>query len=187
MKKNLPDEVQKALHDLGMDTVDWQRRISASDVVYLLDQCPFLQIMNTGFTTEELPPLQLVTAKSGWKIHNYGNAISSSPGLWLFGNPKTSPTVIDGREGSGSSGTGTGTLVNQAVTTAMEMVRIAIEQGWEGIQLVDGHPLMAWAAWMQSLDAGLDLEGYAPTAKDMAKRRRIKGPAAGQITVPKPR
>jgi hypothetical protein len=190
MKKNIDEQVQQALQDLGMDSVDWQRRISASDVLYLLDQCPFLQIMDTGLQmTSELPPLQLITAKSGWKIHDYGNAMSSSPGESIYGKPRLRRTRLDqgedkGGEG-GEGGSGVGTLVNQAVITAVEMVEIAQQHGWAGVQLIDGHPLMAWAAWMQTLDSGMELEGYEPTAKDYAKLRRVKGASADRGPIPK--
>lgn len=187
MKKNIDEQLQQALQDLGMDQVDWKRHVSPSDVLYLLDQCPFLQIMDTGLQiASELPPLQLITAKSGWKIHDYGNAMSSSPGELLYGDPRLRPTRLDEDEAKGGEGGGgVGTIVNQAVMTAIEMVEIAQQHGWENVQLVDGHPLMAWAAWMQTLETGMEMEGYTPTAKDYAKLRRVKGPRAERGPTPK--
>lgn len=164
--ENLETEARQALRELGIENIDWKRRITAAEVLYLLDQCPFLQITDTALAVAtEIQPLKLIEAKSGWKIHDYGNALSSSPGELLFGKQK------DDDEGGG----GAGTIVNQAVITAFEMVELAKQHGWTGIQLVDGHPLMAWAAWMQALDSGLEIEGYTPTANDHSKRRRIKG------------
>lgn len=177
-KDDFNEDIQKNLAAIGL-TVDLGRRVSASDVLYLLDQCPFLQITDTGLhTAQDLPPLKIVTAKSGWKIHDYGNALSSSPGEWMFGNPRARRTRIDGAkksdEGGEGGGSGVGTLVNQAVMTVFDMIELTREHGWAGIRLVDGHPLMAWAAWMYGLDSGFEIEGYSPTAKDIAKRRRIK-------------
>jgi hypothetical protein len=188
MKKDLDQQLQQTLRDLGMSGTDWQRRISASDMVYLLDQCPFLQITDTGVQSDtELPALQIITAQSGWKIHNYGNALSSSPGELLFGNPRLKPTRLDAKDDSGGGGdSGTGTMVNQAVITAIQMVEIAIAQGWSGVLLIDGHPLMAWAAWMKTLESDMEMEGFTPTAKDYAKLKRVKGPYAGPAPSPKP-
>ncbi len=174
-KDDITLQMQQTLRELGIEEVDWKRHVSAGDVLYLLDQCPFLQIMDTALQlSPQLPELKLMTAKSGWKIHDYGNAISSSPGELLYGRPgkvrKRGALQDEDQEG----GSGTGTLVNQAVITAWEMVELAKERGWEGIQLIDGHPLMAWAAWMRAADSEMTLEGYTPTAQDFSKRRRIK-------------
>ena len=177
-KNNFDHDIQQSLQTIGL-SVDWQRRVSASDVLYLLDQCPFLQIADTGLQLSlDLPPLKVVTAKSGWRIHNYGNALSSSPGEWLFGNPRTRRTRLDKeKQDDDKGGSRVGTLVNQAVMTVFDMIELVKANGWTGVQLIDGHPLMAWAAWMYALDSGLEMEGYTPTAKDLAKRRRIKSQA----------
>jgi hypothetical protein len=177
---NLDEDIQQNLDSIGLN-VDWRRRVSAGDVLYLLDQCPFLQISDTSLQLSyDLPPLKVVTAKSGWRIHDYGNALSSSPGEWMFGNPRARRTRIDGEQKGGEGGgSGVGTVVNQAVLTVFDMIELVKAHEWAGIRLVDGHPLMAWAAWMYALDSGLEVEGYSPTAKDLARRRRIKGAAPG--------
>lgn len=175
----LDPQVENALKQLGIAQIDWKRHISAADVLYLLDHCPFLRITNTA----ALPPgetvsLQLVEAKSGWHIHHEGNAMSSSPGEFLFFGGdfriRTPEDKDQGGEGSGTVNPGKGTVVNQAVMTAFDMVTLAHKLGWEGVRVIDGHPLMVWAAWMQALDLGVALEGYAPTAQDIVKRSRVK-------------
>lgn len=176
-KADIEQEMQQALQDLGIENVDWSRRISASDVVYLLDQCPFLQISDVALpSSNEIQPLKIIQAKSRWKIHDYGNALSSSPGELLYGyfRRQTGKDEKGGEGGIGEAAPGVGTIINQAVITAFEMVELAKQYGWSGIQLIDGHPRMAWAAWMQALDSGIELEGYTPTAQDYAKRQRIR-------------
>lgn len=173
----IDQQVQAALQEIGLENIDWNRNVSAGDVIFLLDQCPFLQIMDTGLQlAAELPPLKIITAKSGWKIHDYGNALSSSPGELIYGKPGVRRPRADEDGGSqgGEGGSGVGTLINQAVVTAFAMIEIATQYGWAGVRLVDGHPLMAWAAWVQALEAGMEMEGYSPTAKDYAKLRRLK-------------
>jgi len=173
--ENYEQEVQRTLRELGIKNVDWKRGVSASDVLYLLDQCPFLQIMNTAPNlATDLKPLKLIQARSGWKIHDYGNAMSSSPGELLFGGaPLRKPGETD-EGGEGGRVGGVGTIVNQAVITAFQMIELAKEHGWTGVLLVDAHPLMAWAAWVQAEDSELSMEGFTPTAKDLSKRRRFK-------------
>jgi hypothetical protein len=177
-KNDIVSQMQQTLHELGIGDIDWKRHASAGDVLYLLDQCPFLQIMDLGLAPgAEKAPLNLVSAKSGWKIHDYGHALSSSPGDLMYGQQrKRSKTSLrdDDEGGAGSPAPGAGTLVNQSVITAWEMVELARERGWEGIHFIDGHPLMAWAAWMRAADNGMEMEGYTPTAQDISKRRRIK-------------
>ena len=168
---SIDQQVQQTLQQLGM-SADWKRRISAGDVLYLLDQRPFLHITDTGLSlsSANLAPLTLITAQSGWKIHDYGHTLSSSPGELIYGT-----AGVGAEEDTGGEG-GVGTIVNQAVITAFEMVTLAEEHGWAGIRLIDGHPLMAWAMWVQSLDSGMEIEGYTPTAQDYAKWRRVKAP-----------
>ena len=182
-KKDIEQQVQQALQTLGLENTDWKRHVSASDILYLLDQCPFLQIMDTALpVSPEIKPLVLVTAKSNWKIHDYGNAISSSPGELLFGPLGKPRKKWEDDEEGGEGGSGSGTMVNQAVITAFEMIELAKQHGWAGVQIVDGHPLMAWAAWMQAFDSEITLEGFNPTAQDFSKRRRLKQSAAQTLS-----
>lgn len=174
---DLGQQVQKTLRDLGVNSVDWDRRVSAGDVLYLLDQWPFLQIMkaDSSFSVEDSQLASILPAPSGWQIHDYGDALSSSPGDQRFGPLTKKRRTQDKEEDEG--GSGVGTLVNQAVITAFEMIKLAHARGWNTIELMDGHPLMAWAAWMQAMELEIEIKGFSPTAKDFAKWRRLKGQA----------
>lgn len=186
--ENFDPEVQKALKELGIN-INWKRGFDLSEFLYLLDRCPFLQIVDTNPHDEAaLTPLKLITAKSGWKIHQYGDAMSSSPGLLLFGGGdfRINPDKKKDEEGGGIINPGKGTIINQAVVTALEMVELAHQLGWAGIKIVDGHQLMVWAAWMQAMDLGMDLTGYSPSAQDFVKRNRIKRPLSEQQQMYRP-
>jgi hypothetical protein len=177
-------QLEYTLNELGIPAADWQRRISASDVIYLLDQCPFLEISDAEGQPADKP--RLIKARSGWKIHDLGGRLSSSPGLLMYGHPKISSSTDD--TGGTEDGTGVpkaGTLINQAVITAFEMVELAFQKGWSIVKLIDGHPLMAWAAWVQALDTGMGIEGYVPSAKDLAKLKRLKAPRTEPGVSPK--
>lgn len=147
--------VSESIERLGLEPIDWQRHISAEDLLYLLDHCPFLKI--TAIDGGTPAPLKIFPSNSGWNIHYSGDIIESSPGELLFNHGLP----------------GKGTIVNQTVVTGMEMIELAQKMGWKSIQIIDGHPLMAWAAWMEAQDLGLAIEGYVPTQKDYEKRKRV--------------
>ncbi len=171
-------EILKTLSELGITHKDW-KNISAADILYLINRYPFLQIIDTSpKITDNLPPLKLLTSRSGWQIHNYGHAMSSSPGLLMFGGGdfriKSDSDDKGGEGGGGILNPGKGTIINQAVNTAFEMAELVQQLGWSGIKIVDGHQLMVWGLWMQAMDMGMEIEGFTPTAQDLAKRKRVK-------------
>ncbi len=170
-------QIQDSLRQLRLNEVDFNRRVSAADVVHLLNQWPFLQITDIQLQIDQqIQPLKILQAKSHWKIHDYGDALSSSPGELVYGKVGSlKKHARDKEQGDQEGGSGVGTLVNQAVITAFEMVDLALQRGWHGIKLIDAHPLMAWGAWMRCLEAGVDLAGYEPSAYDYARFKRIKG------------
>ncbi|MDF1654186.1 MAG: hypothetical protein P1U34_03650 [Coxiellaceae bacterium] len=148
--------------------------IKPLDILYLFDKFPFLQIVDTRVEVD--PPAEpafITVPSSGWTVYDYGNAMSASPGLLLWGGGDfTIPE--EGEKGGDIVNPGKGTIVNQAYETAVEMIRIADERGWEGLLIVDGHPLMQWAAWVEAYDRGFVIEGFEPNETDFAKRRRIR-------------
>ena len=152
------------------------RATTPGDVLYVLNQCPFLQIVNADYSTYGEVNFKVHRAKSGWDIHDYGDALSVSLGELLYGGKRSEKEDDDegGDSGIGGlDGKGTGTIVKQAVDTTIEMVQMAIDRGWGGLLLIDGHPLMQWAAWMDSYDKGFILQGYEATQQDFEKRERI--------------
>lgn len=166
--------------DAGMRVpVDWSDAIKHDDVEFLLNRYPFLQMVSTDPSfAEEIKPV-FITADSGWVMHDYGDAMSSSPGDKLYGNYSDAASkegAEGGEGGAGSSGifAGKGTIINQAVMTAQEMIALAVKKGWPGVEIVAGTPLMQWAAWMAAEDYQLKLEGFTPSKSDKAKRARVR-------------
>jgi hypothetical protein len=169
----IDDDIQQSLEKLNLQHTDWARELTAEDILYLLDHCPFLQIVSTGESTL-LPEPEFITAKSGWVIHHYGDAMSSSPGELLFAGGDFRLLLDDGDSDGGMINPGKGTLIKQAFDTAADMIRLAQTLKWRGVQIVDGHPLMQWAAWMQAEDDAYPITGFEPTEKDRQKRERVK-------------
>ena len=145
------------------------RDITPDEIQYLLDMCPFLQIVDTVVQyVEEMPPeVQFVQARSGWTILDYGDAMSSSPGERILGMAEYHRKDEDDEGGQG-------TIWNQAFITATEMVEIAKSRGWHGIQIVDGHRIMKRAAWIKALAAGLSVSGFEPNKEDEKVRARVE-------------
>ncbi len=166
-------EWQKTLDRLGLGKVD-ATKITYQDILYLAKRWQFLQVVeSTGEKTSFDKP-ELITAQSGWIIHNYGDAMATSPGHLIFGGGDFRILMDDDSgEAGGGVNLGVGTLIKQAFDTAAEMVRLAQEFGWGGMLIVDGHPDMQRAAWVEAVRVGVRLDGFTPDMTDEHIRRRI--------------
>lgn len=158
---------QKRAEGLPGYDFDWTQTVTDEDVLYLLQRYPYLQLLNTQADFSNILPPTFINADSGWIIHDYGDAMSTSPGEKLFGpgNPE-----LKDEEGEG----GHGTVINQAFDTAQQMVLLAYEKGWSGIQMVSGTHLMRWSAWIAAADLEMNVIGFEPTTEDEIKRKRLK-------------
>lgn len=181
LTREVDEELAGKIHDAAVGamranaTFSWDLR--TPDIQYLIDRCPFLQIVDTKVVTDPPPEPEFTTLKSGWTLYDYGNALSCSPGLYLYAGGDFRMRVA-GEEDDGDEGAiinpGKGTLINQIYETAIEMVEIADDRAWEGLLIVDGQELMKWAAWVEAYDRGFHIYGYEPGDKAFAKRRRIR-------------
>ncbi len=171
---NYDDQLQELIDKLDVD-IDWARAITPEEVEYLLLHCPFLQILDT----DPKPPhdqVNIITAESSnWKIQDHGDAMSSSPGKFIFGGGYFQ--IHDDDEDEGGSGIvnpGQGTIVNQAFNTAKEMAQLAKQNNWAGIHIVDGHPVMIRGAIFTAMQLGLGFSGYELTERDYTVRERLR-------------
>ena len=172
---DLPPSVAKELKKLGIAESVWERSISPEEIQYLLDHCPYLQMISVN-PVSAFPDVKLITGASGWSIHHYGDALSSSAGEFLYGGGDFAFSWDDDDDGDGGAivNPRKGSIIKQAFDTAAEMVALAHAGQWGGVQIVDGHPMMQWAAWMAASDLDLSLSGYTPSEQAKAKRARIK-------------
>ncbi len=159
--------------DLPLDIDEVSKRgVTVEDLLWILDRFPFVQLTDGEKKAEPLPEVEVRSApSSGWDIHNYGNAMSSSPGRLLFGSSSSDDSGDD--EGSGGLQV-FGTIVRQRYMTARDMVALAIDQGWGAVYVVDGHPKMMRDIWIESQAQGITVIGYKPTEADIATRDRIQ-------------
>ena len=149
--------------------------VRPEDVRYLCDHYyPFLQILSSEAHLGEIMEPKFITAESGWVIHEYGVAMSASPGEFLIGDYWAEEEDEEGGEGKRTLLPGKGTVVLQQIQTAQAMMQLAQKNGWPGVEIIDGTPKMKWAGWMAAKDLGLEIEGYEPSEKEQAKRKRIQ-------------
>ncbi len=173
---DLGAELEFAAKKLGID-INVLREVSPEEIQYLLDHCPYLQVVDTvlHYIDEDPPEVKLIDAESsGWKILDYGDAMSSSPGENVLGFSEYK-RVLD-KEGNDDGGDGgdKGTIWNQAFLTAAEIVSIAKARGWKGIQIVDGHRVMKRGAWIKALQEGMPVVGFEPSSDDEKVRKRVE-------------
>lgn len=172
-------EWEKTLERLGLEEAD-VTGVSINDILYLAKQWAFLQVIDSGGDQEPLDTPERIKAQSGWTILYYGDAMAASPGRYIFGRGYVPYNEDDDDDDEGGGGVllGKGTIVKQAFDTACEIMQIAQERGWKGVQVVDGHPDMQRAAWMEAVRIGMRFEGYTPDVPAELVRRRIAMSAA---------
>ena len=170
------EDALENMRQLGLAVPVWERPVTPFEVQYFLDRWPFLQVISTN----ELPILeeaQVLTAPNSWVVLSYGDAMASSPGQFLFGaaSPQAGHRVDQDGEGDVTSVPAlTGTVWRQAYETCLFMAKMARDLGWEGVYIVDGHPMMKWAIWMAALDHSLTIDGFSPSEQDKERRERVK-------------
>ncbi|MFA6409706.1 MAG: hypothetical protein WCW01_05990 [Gammaproteobacteria bacterium] len=192
---------EKRASGLSLPSADVFRNVTSEDVANLLNLYPFLQMVSTTalFVGGMVP--SFVKSRSGWTIHDYGDAMSSSLGYDLYkAGEYTDMALLDklfaenleaeqrrktreSNEDKTEQASGEdvnveakplGTIVKQAYDTASEMVEIAYYKGWKGIQIIAGSPVMQWAAWSAAQDYELEVLGFTPDKIAELKRRRVK-------------
>lgn len=163
----------KTLQRLGMQEPTIEE-VRPSDISYLAERWQFLQVVESTGNQVRLENPELITAKSGWTIVNYGDAMATSPGKWIFrgGYWQISLNEDDDDDG-GIVNPGKGTIHKQAFDSAAEMIQLAQQFEWGGVQIVDGHPNMQEAAWVEACRIGVRMDGFVADVKAEIKRRRI--------------
>ncbi|PIZ04666.1 MAG: hypothetical protein COY58_02625 [Gammaproteobacteria bacterium CG_4_10_14_0_8_um_filter_38_16] len=169
-------EWKKTLQRLGLGEVD-VTQVSADDVLYFAERWQFLQVVESGGLKQHLDTPELIEAKSGWTIVHHGDAMATSPGKWIFRGGYFQFTENENEEDDDGSGgimnPKKGTFYKQAFDSATEIIQLAQQFGWAGVQIVDGHPNMQRAAWIEACRIGVRLDGYVPDVAAEKTRRRV--------------
>jgi hypothetical protein len=188
-----------SLSDLA-DITDVFREPTSRDLEYLHDKYPFVQFINPdGLFTEE-SKIQHITAESGWTIVDYGDALCSSPGEFLYqgedsekfltailaGEKEDEDGGEGGEKGGGGANPGKGTIIKQTVDTVVDMIKIVLKKGWSGILIINGTPFMKWCSWYLATENHLNVEGFMPSEEEEKKRDRLSKIIRAEITRPAP-
>lgn len=169
------------LDKLKLDLNNWDRKLTDAEMEYMFDRFTHIQIATPS--NPDLPaynPPKIVTSRSGWAILNYGNAIASSPGEYLFnyaGQPQYNDMKKNHAFGQGDDedegGTDIGTLSKQRFITAEDIISEALKNGWESIHIVDGDPTFIWAIWAHATEHNIAVTGYKFGKKEQERKERI--------------
>ena len=145
-----------------------------ANVEYLCNNLyPFLQLVNVNAVFTEETMVNFIPASTGWIIHDYGEAISTSAVHGV--KPKKKDEASGDGEGGGSGGIG-----DQIITVA-EIAHLIAEKGWSAVELIAGTKMMQRFIWVESKKYGFGLSGYAPDANDekcydrLVKNAKVNG------------
>ena len=174
--ENLRQAIEKSKEKLlDKYATEWSGEISQEEIEALLERMPYLQLCNGDAEVEFEYEIAFVRSKSGWLVHDYWHALSTSPGEHLY---NTDMIDEDAEGGTGRSGIGmppgVGTIVKQGFDTAEQMIKLAKMRGWKGVYIVDGHRRMKWAAWVAAQLAGLNVYNFEPSEKERDRLARLR-------------
>lgn len=175
---------EKNFWDLtGLDA-NMSRPVTQDDIEMVKSQWPSLElvawrtpndqddedgVLETLTSPDDSPgaPAFLTAKDSMWTIQywvgneSYPTAMSSSSSEHLFG-------------GQSEEGSGSGTIAGESFATAINMIELAQQQGWPGVQILSGSENMKWAAWAACDTLNIPCLGYDPTPEATAKAERVK-------------
>lgn len=153
------------------------RPVSHDDLVYLSNHIyPFIQLVNTNPTYSGEMNVKFITASTGWVIHDYGDAISTSIPHDLKKATKTGNAKDDeGKGGEGGEGGGAGTAsVGQQVRTSEEIAALVKEKGWPAVEFIAGTQAMQRYLWAAAEEKNIKVEGFKPSETDKKYAERVR-------------
>lgn len=146
----------------------FNREITQQELYYLLGRYPYLELCDADYPyVDKAKGLEIITAKTGWKIYNYGSVIASGchelMALLLSEEHHKREKRLSKEDDEGS---GSGTIIRQYSETAMEMMALAKSLGWRMAEVVAGYYSMQRMAWVAGEAMGYPLKGFHPTQED---------------------
>jgi len=164
--------LKRVADQLGIEVADWARKMTPEEIQWLLDHCPFGQFVSGGGAEPLEKVIHYPAPSSNWPIVDYGDAMTTSPGPYIYGGGYFRVSSGESEEdedqgGSGIVNPGKGTIVNQAFLTAQDIVAIAQKNNWASIHVVDCHRMLGRAVWIYGEKAGMIITGFEPDEKDI--------------------
>lgn len=164
------DEVESGEFVDGLAQQALERGLSQLEFEYLLTRYPYLELRDANLGELAVSePVSIVSAQTGWEIHDRGTSIAVGPGRLLFG----AYTEDDDESGDGGvTIAGFGTLEWQAIQSAWELLALAHSR-WASAEIVGGSAAMQRAAWIAAYAYSYDFRGFSPTSHDEAAYARL--------------
>jgi hypothetical protein len=149
------------------------RSVTSVELAYVLRNHAFLEISDASlYEVKAIDPekLTFVKSKSGWLIHDHGSLLRASPGRLLYRHHN----AFNENEQDGSGGgVGIGTIVQQYVDTARDMLTIA-QNRWLGAKVLSGYRPMQFAAYLIAQASHYILEGVELTEEEARTYQHVK-------------
>lgn len=156
--------------ELGIDLPKslW-RPVTKDDLVYVSNHIyPFIQLVNSNPSYTGGMKVKFITASTGWVIHDYGDAISTSHPHTYKIKQKDAKTDDSGEGGEGTAGAG------QQVRTTTEIAALIKEKGWAAVELIAGSKAMQRYLWMAAEEQNIKVIGYKPSDDDKRCADRVR-------------
>jgi len=150
------------------------RPITEDEIYWVLSRWPYLELCDSR-EPEDVKPAKAVRVTEtavGWKVHDYGNILRTSQNEMLsikqFEILSGTPGIDEEDEEGGGLGelTRDGTIVQQMVDVAAELIALAKERGWPAVRIMRGFYGMQRAAWVAAQMQEYKLEGFEPGPED---------------------
>lgn len=139
------------------------RAITYEEFYHLLGRFPALVVRNIDVEQfpERVEP-NVIKSSSGWDILDFGDWVCTSPGRLIWGAYRDGPADDE----QAPIIKGNGTLVQQFVDVAYDVMALAVEKGWPAAYVVHGFYGMVRAAWIAAEGLSYHIEGFSPTVND---------------------
>ena len=180
--KPLSDDFWDALNEgnpLPVD-LDFEQALTRApttrEVEYLISRFPFLIIENPEAKPIDKTSRKQIKAESGWLIYDEGDQISTTPGRLVYGGYRSSDEDEgEGGDEGGGAVSPSGSMTQQFMDTATQMINLAIEKAWPFAKIVDGYRPMQQAALMAAEEKRFSLRGIVSSKEERTVSEHIKG------------
>ncbi|MAZ39507.1 MAG: hypothetical protein CMF49_05245 [Legionellales bacterium] len=157
-----PKEQISKITEQAFSTI-FDRRLTRSEIVYLLSRYPFLEICDHAnpYLDESKMPKVIIT-DNGWHVFDYGNAIFASGSEFMCYEYGKKSKAEDEDEESG----GHGTVVQQYTDVAFFVIDLVQKKRWQSIDILTGYYPMLRMAWIAADMKKIETHHFEPSIED---------------------
>lgn len=150
----------------------FERELLEAEKQYIRSRYPYVMIANMA--TNKTEPSSLIArtqARNYWPILDFGDSIVSGCSEIMALLLQQQGLKADGKDDDegGSRRGGFGTIVQQFTDVAFDIVQMAVDRHWEGINIIDGYYSMSRMTWIACEIRQIHCT-FKPTLEDMVVR-----------------